>query len=79
MKRAWGNFLILEISHKVSSVASSRTANANLRTLLAQACANLGLEVLFTGDPSHSVAYLNIPNMGFAFATMGEFMVPLHQ
>ena len=44
------------MSHVGCNVKFAQTHSPKCRTLLSQACANLGLEVLFAGDPSHSFA-----------------------
>ena len=56
MKRAWRNFFTSERAAGRSLAIPCGAQIANVRTLLAQACANLSLETLFTGDPPHSFA-----------------------
>ena len=56
MKRAWRNLLDSEKATERSLAIPCGAQIANVRALLEQACANLSLEALFTGDPSHSFA-----------------------
>ena len=89
MKRAWRNFLDSGKAAERSLAIPCGAQVANVRTLLAQACANLSLQTLFTGDSESFLRFQVPPKISQALSRfpawlstptgVEEFMFLLHQ